>query len=256
MIAKNIPASLYEIYKAIFACLCNLHDEMLAFEIFFRDNSETTRLNTNCRRGNREPASRKALGTLALLLQRDSRDAVRAGLVTKWLVNYPFGGHTSPEPKKRIIFDIAAWYYEDPPMRTIVTFAIATHEARQQLVQHGLADKAKETFEFMESYSEFQRFARLDGVVELTYASVPGRTRRVRDVSEEEQALRRRRRHAMILGEAGRPIERGDIIERRNTYDEPEVEQDLQGLLAESQETRESSSQSWWSWRPWSLQMP
>ena len=41
-----------------------------------------------------------------------------------------------------------------------------------------------------------------------------GTSSRPREESFEEQALRRRRREAMVLGEVGRPIERADIIER------------------------------------------
>ena len=249
--AQKFPTPLFDTYKAIFTCLCNLHNEMLAFEIFFRDTDASTRLNTNRMKGNREPASRDALSVLALLLQYDSRDAVRAGLVVSWLVKYPFGGHTSPERKRKIIADIVAWVYEDPPMHTIVTFTIANDEARQQLVQHGLVDKAKETFQDIESDPDFMWYVGPEGVVESTFTPFLRRNRRIREESVEEQALRRRRRHAMVLGEVGRPIQRGDIIERRNTQDEQEVGQELQGLAAESQETGNSSSQSWWNRRPW-----
>ena len=41
-----------------------------------------------------------------------------------------------------------------------------------------------------------------------------GTNNRPREESFEEQALRRRRREAMVLGEIGRPIERADIIEQ------------------------------------------
>lgn len=43
------------------------------------------------------------------------------------------------------------------------------------------------------------------------------RGQRVREESLEEQALRSRRREAMVLGEMGRPIERENIIQRVNT---------------------------------------
>lgn len=44
--------------------------------------------------------------------------------------------------------------------------------------------------------------------------ALAGTNDRPREESFEEQALRRRRREAMVLGEVGRPIERADIIER------------------------------------------
>lgn len=231
----------------------SLHNELLAFEIFFRETEETNPLNTNRMKGNREPASRDALSILALLLQYDSRDAVRAGLVDSWLAWYPFGGHASTKRKKKIIVEIVACYYEDAPMHTIVTFAIANDEARQQLVQHGLVDKL--TIEEIQSDPDFMWYVGPEGVVESTYTPFIRRNRPIREESVEEQALRRRRRHAMVLGEVGRPIQRGDIIERQNTQDEREVEQELQGLVAESQEPENLNSQSWWIWRPWSLPM-
>lgn len=68
--------------------------------------------------------------------------------------------------------------------------------------------------------------------------------------SPEEQALRRRRREAMVYIESGRPISREDIIERDPIEDvaDEEVEEELEHLREEVIEARAVSTEGWLSW--------
>ena len=75
---------------------------------------------------------------------------------------------------------------------------------------------------------------------------------RGREQSPEEQALRRRRREAMVLGENGRPIQRGDIIQRGPIVLDEEVEEELEQLMEEVTEAEAEAEavndRSWWGW--------
>lgn len=225
---------------------------MHAFETAIRENFETTGPGTSRRNGIRKKPSRDALNILAVLLQENCRDALRAGLVS-WLVEYPFGGYDDfPEGKKKIMADITSWYYEDPAMHTILSFAIANSESREQLVQHGLVDKAKDSFEGEEVDSEWMWSAPVEGVVESAFSSTMRGGRRMREESVEEQALRRRRREAMVLGEVGRPIERADIIERQNTgHEEEEIACEQEEPMTEIHEPEDVRERRWWNVPPW-----
>ena len=67
-----------------------------------------------------------------------------------------------------------------------------------------------------------------------------GTSNRPREESFEEQALRRRRREAMVIGEVGRPIERADIIERDSAtldgFPSPIISVHFDGLEEESEQ--------------------
>lgn len=225
---------------------------MHAFETTVRENFETTGPGTSQRNAIRKKPSRDALNILAALLQHNSCDAVRAGLIS-WLVEYPFGGYDDfPEGKKKILTDIRSRCYEDPAMHTILTFAKANPESRMQLVQHGLVDKAKDSFEGEEFGSEWMRLDRVEADLEWAIQSRMRGSRRMREESVEEQALRRRRREAMVLGEIGRPIERADIIERRNTgQEEEEIGREQEEPLTEIHEDEDLRERVGWNWRPW-----
>ena len=217
---------------------------MYAFERAVHEKFKTTGPGTSRRNGTRKKRSRDALNILAALLQHNFRDAVRAGLVS-WLVEYPFGGYeNSLEGKKEIIADITSWYYEDPAMYPILSFATANSESFEHLVQRGLVNKAKNSFEGEEVDSEWMWSNPVEGVVESPFSSTMRGGRRMREESVEEQALRRRRREAMVLG--------ADIIERRNTgQEEEEIGREQEEPMAEIHEDEPVRERSWWNWRPW-----
>ena len=71
---------------------------------------------------------------------------------------------------------------------------------------------------------------------------------RATEQSPEEQALRRRRREAMVLGENGRPVQRGDIIQREPAVLDGNVEEELEQLREVVTEAEAVNDRSWWSW--------
>ncbi|MCJ1468260.1 hypothetical protein MMC07_006888 [Pseudocyphellaria aurata] len=248
---EKFPAPLYKTYQATFTCLRNLHSEMHAFETALRKTIETTGPGTSRRIGIRKKPCRDALNIIAALLQQNCRDAVESGLMY-WLIEYPFGGYDSPEEKKKILKEITSWYCEDPAMQTILSFALANVESREKLLTHGLIDGVKDWFEGEEVDSGWMSSGPVDNVAESAIPSTMRGGRRMREESIEEQALRRRRREAMVLGEIGRPIERTDIIERRNTIQEPEeTGREQEEPAIETNEDENVREPSWWNWRPW-----
>ena len=82
--------------------------------------------------------------------------------------------------------------------------------------------------------------------------------RRGMEQSPEEQALRRRRREAMVLGENGRPIQRRDIFEPNTvglTEDDEDYDQESSTMRIVNEnavdmfiEIREDRDRSWWGW--------
>lgn len=244
----KLPASLLETYRAIHTCLRNLNPEMHAFETAVREKFEKTGPGTSRRNGNRTKPCQDALNILAALLQHNPQDAVLGDFVG-WMIEYPFGGYDSPEEKKKITADITSWYYEDPAMHTILSWATGRSGLGELLVKHGLFDKRRNSFEVEEIESEWMWSGPGEIVVES--ATMMG-GRRMREESIEEQALRRRRREAMVLGETGRPIERADIIERRNTgLEEDGIGQEQEAPMTEIHEDEDVREQNWWDWRPW-----
>lgn len=119
-------------YKAIVDCLCNLLPEARAAEkgSLFRKQPE-----------------RDALYVLNLVLYNDVVNALEAGVISKWLVRYPFGGpDASRYKKKKTIKEIIAdpSYYEDSDfghtMRTMLHYMSESPVLRKEMVEHGLLD--------------------------------------------------------------------------------------------------------------------
>ena len=125
----------YSTYKAIVDCLCNLLPEARAAEkaSAFRKQPE-----------------RDALYVLNIILAVDVFDAIKAGVISKWLVRYPFGGpDASRYKKKKTIIDIILdpSYYEDSDfghtMRTMLDFMLHSPTLRKEMVEHGLLNDSR-----------------------------------------------------------------------------------------------------------------
>ena len=229
----------------------NLHDQFHAFETSFRDTPETSAADSKRYCPNRKDSILIAITVLAVLLQHDSRCALRAGFA-EWLVSYPFGGDCPAEWKKKLIADITTKYYEDPLMYIIITIAIANDEVRAKLLKHGLLGNVKDVIGPCEDGFAFARCIESDGTVESTMNVNLRNAPRNREESVEERALRRRRREAMVLGETGRPIERGDIIERRNTEEgDEEVRREPGGEADEVQFGDTARQRAWRDLENW-----
>ena len=204
-LAKVQPV-ISEACTAIISCLCNLLPEAI--------EAETMLLNTNF--AVRSEHFLNAIYFLKRILRSSFIELAKAGLITKWLSHYPFGGYMSKEGRKQRIKQLLSEEYEDIVMRSLVLIAESQPLSRSQLEDCGLLDKRDETLTNLPTDS-MQMF---DYPIEIIYesgtsdsrpSSVGGR--RPREESLEEVALRRRRREAMVLGENGVPLVRANIIE-------------------------------------------
>lgn len=147
----------------------------------------------------RSQHSLDALSFLHRVLPYEFKEAVNAGLVTRWLKQYPFGGFTSKEKRRERIKKLLISEYEDMHMYDIMSIAVARDQSRHQLEDYGLFDKTG---------------------LEEAESETLGNGSRFREESAEEIALRRRRREAMVIGENGMPLRRANIIEQNFNGDE------------------------------------
>lgn len=229
----------------------NLHSQFHAFETSYRDMQETSLRDSKQHCANRKDSIFRAIIILALLLQHDNQCALRAGFA-EWLVNYPFGGDCPIEWKQKIIADITTAHYDDPPMYIIITFAVANDEVRAKLLKHDLVGDVKDLIGAYEDDFGCAWCIRSDGTIESLMNIRLRNAQGVREESIEERALRRRRREAMVLGESGRPIERGDIIERRNTDEgEEEFGREPEGAADDLRLGESARQRAWWDLENW-----
>lgn len=119
-------------YKAIVDCLCNLLPEAQTAE----ENSTF-----------RTQPERNALFILHNILGFDVAKALEAGVISRWLAQYPFGGaNASKHKKKKIIMEILenGSYHEDSDfghtMRAMLFCMSKTYWLRKEMAKHGLLD--------------------------------------------------------------------------------------------------------------------
>ncbi|KAL9128250.1 MAG: hypothetical protein Q9217_003040 [Psora testacea] len=152
------------------------------------------------------------------LLERNIRIALEAGLISKWLANYPFcagsGANAATMQKTRDIIRqlLRTNPYDNchpPDISHILRMLVRDTSASEELSRYGLWDRSFGC----EDYKTGQR-------------------RRINESPEEVQ-LRRWRREAMVLGEAGREVRRSDIFERTEDIRDEEIEEELVELLDE-----------------------
>ena len=122
-------------YKAIVDCLCNLLPEAQAAEnkSAFRTQPE-----------------RDALYVLHIIIGFDITTALEAGVIRRWLGQYPFGGtDASKDKKKKIVTEIldSMSYYEDSDfgrsMRAVLFGTTQIPSLRKEMVEHGLLSVPK-----------------------------------------------------------------------------------------------------------------
>ena len=118
-------------YKAIVDCLCNLLPESQTAE-------KTSAFRTQ--------PERDAVYVLGHILVFDVPTALEAGVISRWLARYPFGGPDASKYKKYIILEILEeWsYYEDSDfgrnMRAMLYCMSRTPSLRKEMEKHGLLD--------------------------------------------------------------------------------------------------------------------
>ena len=230
----------YATYKALIDCLCRFLDDKEAYPPTF--NLETNQ-------AHRSEGEQDAMFILCVACQMKPADAFKAGLVTRWLAKYPFGGFKSSESEKRAIVQRVkspVTESDDLNMSEILRFLDKEPEGRRQLRSHGLLDSAIGESPDGEEDKEILVFGVEDGsATGVTVGAQRGR--RVREDSLEEQALRRRRREAMVLHEGTSPLSRSDIIQREDTSSE----QSLDTAPDEQTFTSPESGNRSWIWWPW-----
>ncbi|KAJ5088183.1 hypothetical protein N7456_011799 [Penicillium angulare] len=205
-------------YTALINCLCN----------FLEEHTEVTYPTTSPVLARTRPlGEKKALQILNSLLPENVPAALEAGIVSRWLTNYPFPcALAEPSRRQEVVILLKTWLFDDAVMSSIVSTLTSHPEGTKQLRKHGLMgsmieeehDQDEEEDEDDEDDDdddddEDSDVWMVDG--EDTAGSYRGSSsRRPAEGSAEEQALRRRRREAMVLSEGGRPLGRDDIIQR------------------------------------------
>ncbi|KAI9834734.1 MAG: hypothetical protein M1819_002819 [Sarea resinae] len=210
----------------------------------------------------RPPSERSALIILVRLLPYNTNDAIAAGLVKRWLAKYPFGA--TEAQRRATIRQLKTYNSDDVLMSEVVCMLDNNPEGRKQMRQAGLTGSA------MGERDDDDCLDTLMVGGDDTAGRSSGMGRRLREESVEEQALRRRRREAMVFSEGGRPLGRNDIIQRDEGVRDEEVERELEQLIDEVRREEEDAETSlhgpsdqaglpvrrttgWAAWRPWPL---
>lgn len=201
---RDLPA-----YTAIINCLCNFLDE----------HTEVTYPTTSPVLARTRPlGEKKALQILNILLPENIPAALEAGIVTRWLSKYPFPcALDEPSRRQDVVILLKTWWSDDTVMSSIFSNLTSHAEGIKQLRKYGLMgsmlEEENEQDDDDEDDDGDSDVWMVDG--EDTAGSYRGSSsRRPQDGNAEEQALRRRRREAMVLSEGGRPLGREDIIQR------------------------------------------
>jgi hypothetical protein len=181
-------------FTALVDCLCNLLEE-------HAEETGTTVPPTLPK--TRPPGEKKALSTLNILLGENIPAALEAGVVSRWLSRYPFSVPVEPELRRRL--------WNDNQVLNSIGATLSSHqEGIKQLQKYGLVGSVMEENDHDE-YDGDSDVWMIDG--DDTAGPRRSSGRRVRDDNAEEQALRRRRREAMVFSEGGRPLGSDNIIQ-------------------------------------------
>ena len=190
-------------------CLCNFLKE---------HTQETSTTNSPILPKTRPIGELKALQILNILLPANIPSALEAGVVSRWLSEYPFPCALDDTPSRRedVVLLMKTWWADDAVMSSIFG-TLATHpDGIKQLRKHGLMGSMIEEAD----HDDDDDVDDPDGDVWMvdgddTAGSIhQGPSRRVQEVNYQEQALRRVRREAMVLSESGRPWGHENIIKR------------------------------------------
>lgn len=204
----------------------------------------------------------------------DAADEASVDLVGTWLAHYPFGGEDASNVDKPVIIGnimMGAPVFKDSEfgysMQSVLVQSHRSQRYRDSMAHHGLfSDLSYETLynvrgvtpspplshgpePFVRTSDDWDFTNMSPGPREMDWDFISPSPREI-EQSPEEQAIRRRRREAMVYFESGRPISREDIIERDPVEDiaDEEVEEELEQLREEVAEAEAASEGSWLSW--------
>ena len=169
----------------------------------------------------RAQPEKDALQILYLSSRNNLRDALRAGLVSRWLVNYPFGGPDTPKNAKiGIVQKLRTGQIEDAMMHRIIEM-LDNEEGKQELRKYNLVGSDFEEMPDDDSGLGQSMLSTGTGGGEIdtgAFHQLRNSARRHED-SAADQARRRRRREAMVISEGEGPLGRENIIQGR-THDD------------------------------------
>ncbi|CAG7935690.1 unnamed protein product [Penicillium nalgiovense] len=196
-------------FTAIINCLCNLLEEHV---------EKTSTTNSPILPKTRPMGEKKALNILNVLLPENIPGALEAGIISRWLCRYPFPcAVAEPSRRRDVVILMKTWWSDDVVMSSIFSSLSSHPDGIKQLRKHGLMGSMIEENDHDDDDDDDD-----DGDSDVWMVDAGdaggsfGRTpsRRLQEGSPEEQALRRRRREAMVLSDGGRPIGNDDIIQR------------------------------------------
>ncbi|KAL3475336.1 hypothetical protein BJX99DRAFT_229708 [Aspergillus californicus] len=195
-------------YTALVDCLCNFLDEHV---------EKTSATISPILPQTRPLGEKKALNTLNILLQENTPAVLEAGVISRWLVKYPFPcATTNPSRRQDVVMLMKTWWLDDAVMSSIFATLSSHPDGAKQLRKHGLMGSMMEENDHDEVSDENDEDEEsdvwmVDGDDTAGSRRAPGRRLRERD--PEEQALRRRRREAMVLSDGIHPIGNDNIIQ-------------------------------------------
>ncbi|OJJ46291.1 hypothetical protein ASPZODRAFT_133322 [Penicilliopsis zonata CBS 506.65] len=193
-------------YNALIDCLCNFLDE----HVEATGTTESPILPKT-----RPLGEKKALQILNIILQESISAALEAGIVSRWLAKYPFPcALAEPSRRQDVVLLMKACWSDDAVMSSIMSTLSSHIDGAKQLRKYGLMGSMIEENDQDDEDEEEDMDSdvwMVDG--EDTAGSRGGAGRRVRSESAEEQAQRRRRREAMVLGDRGDPLGSDNIIQ-------------------------------------------
>jgi hypothetical protein len=155
---------------------------------------------------------KKALSILNLILQENIPAALEAGVVSRWLSKYPFPcALTKPSRRQDVVILMRTWWSDDTVMSAIFSTLSSHPDGTKQLRKYGLMGSMMEENDHDDEEEEDSDVWMIDG--EDTAGSRRLSGRRVRGGTAEEQAVRRRRREAMVLSDGVHPLNNDDIFQ-------------------------------------------
>ncbi|CAG7972478.1 unnamed protein product [Penicillium nalgiovense] len=197
-------------FTAIINCLCNLLEEHV---------EKTSTTNSPILPKTRPMGEKKALNILNVLLPENIPGALEAGIISRWLCRYPFPcAVAEPSRRRDVVILMKTWWSDDVVMSSIFSSLSSHPDGIKQLRKHGLMGSMIEENDHDDDDDDDDDDGDSDvwmvdaGDAGGSFGRTP--SRRLQEGSPEEQALRRRRREAMVLSDGGRPIGNDDIIQR------------------------------------------
>lgn len=148
-----------------------------------------------------------------ILLPENVPGALEAGIISRWLCKYPFPcALAQPSRRQDVVILMKTWWSDDAVMSSIFTTLSSHPDGIKQLRKHGLMGSMIEENDHDDDDADSDVWMVDGDDTAGSFRRVS--SRRLQEGSLEEQALRRRRREAMVLSDGGRPLGSDDIIQR------------------------------------------